>query len=236
MINFIGCGSAFHTELGNNGAYMKHNNHLFLIDCGSATFERLQRFRLLDDVDHITVLLTHTHPDHVGSLGDLIFYSYYVIGSLSPRVTVLSPPDLHVQDLLTHMGVTPTFYTAQELTETAVLKAFSLTIEAIPTIHAPELACYGYLLSQEGTTIYYSGDSQIIPARIQTMLAQNELHALYQDTCSFDTPGNVHLSLAKLQALIPPERRSRVWCMHLDAQFSSNDAKALGFGVVEVKI
>ncbi|WAH38331.1 MBL fold metallo-hydrolase [Alicyclobacillus dauci] len=77
MLNFVGCGSAFNTALGNNSAYMKFDDTLFMIDCGSANFGRIKRANLLDGIKHIDVLITHLHPDHIGSLGDLIFYTYY---------------------------------------------------------------------------------------------------------------------------------------------------------------
>ncbi|MDK2600591.1 MBL fold metallo-hydrolase [Bacillus stercoris] len=106
MLNFIGTGSAFNTKLGNNSAFIKKDNSLFLIDCGSTTFSRLKETGLLEDVEKVFVLLTHTHADHVGSLGDLILYGYYSMGKLGvPNVSVYSPFSLNIKNLLYMQGV-----------------------------------------------------------------------------------------------------------------------------------
>ena len=73
MLDFLGLGSAFNTDLGNTSAYIKKNTSLLLIDCGSTVFSKLHRIGLLDGVSDIYVIITHTHADHIGSLSDLIF-------------------------------------------------------------------------------------------------------------------------------------------------------------------
>ena len=78
MLKFIGTGSAFNTKLGNTSAYIKDNNTLLLIDCGELTFARILSLNLLDDVNEVHIAITHTHPDHIGSLGSLIFYCFFI--------------------------------------------------------------------------------------------------------------------------------------------------------------
>jgi len=51
MLSFICTGSAFNTKLGNNSAYVKAGTTLFLIDCGSTTFQRLIDKGILDGVE-----------------------------------------------------------------------------------------------------------------------------------------------------------------------------------------
>ena len=77
MLRFIGTGSAFHTRLGNNSAYIKEKDRLLLIDCGGMVFHRLKESGLLEGITELYILITHPHPDQVGSLGDLLFYAYY---------------------------------------------------------------------------------------------------------------------------------------------------------------
>lgn len=235
MLNFIGCGSAFNTELGNNGAFVKSDNVLFLIDCGSSTFSRIQQSELLKDVEEICVLLTHTHADHIGSLGDLILYSYYSMGKLTePILHVFAPYDLGIRHLLKMMGVEGNTYNLTQFDISAGFHYgdFHINFEPIPVNHVKELDCYGYIIHYENKIIYYSGDCYEIPQDIVDSLHDGEFDVFYQDTCKADYEGNVHLSLRKLDEVIHDHARNKVYCMHLDGEFKINEAKELGFNVV----
>ena len=88
-LTFIGRGSAFNVKEGNTSSYIKKGGHLLLIDCGSDVFKNLIEKNILKDVSEVDVLLTHMHPDHFGSLGDLIFYTYFKMGtSQVPSITI----------------------------------------------------------------------------------------------------------------------------------------------------
>jgi len=111
LLQFIGRGSAFNTLEGNNSAYCIHEGELFLIDCGSNVFERLDHAGVLGVVKNIKVLITHTHDDHIGSLGGLIFHSYFNMGTMGEKnITVYAPYTLKVPKLLSLMGVTNKYY------------------------------------------------------------------------------------------------------------------------------
>lgn len=241
MLSFIGRGSAFNTKEGNNCAYIKKNDHLFLIDCGSSTFGRLKESNLLNDVKEIVVLVTHLHPDHVGSLGDLIFYGYYSMGELmTPNVTVYAPFDLRIKNLLKMMGVEEETYKIVQFGRNVGFyhEDFTLSFTPIYTDHVAELSCFGYIINarigEKNTTIYYSGDSNQIPLYILNMLHYGQIDYFYQDTCIADYEGNVHLSLRELEEQIKPEVRNKVFCMHLDEKFDEQKAKELGFNVVSI--
>ena len=76
---FLGRGAAFNPKEGNNSAYFVENNQLFLIDCGESIFERLVESGVLESVEAINLMITHTHSDHIGSLGSLAMYSFYTL-------------------------------------------------------------------------------------------------------------------------------------------------------------
>lgn len=235
MLSFIGCGSAFNTELGNNGAFIKKGTSLFMIDCGSSTFDRIKRIGLLDDVENIYVLLTHTHPDHVGSLGDLIFYGYYSMGKLAvPNVTVFAPYDLKIRYLLRMMGLEENTYNLVQFDKSAGIhnKDFHIRFEPVSVTHVKELDCFGYKIWYNNSFIYYSGDSNEIPEDILELLNDGEFNYFYQDTCKADYEDNVHLSLRKLDELVSYVAREFVYCMHLDDGFNRKEAEELGFNVV----
>ncbi|UUV47032.1 ribonuclease Z [Bacillus phage vB_BanS-Thrax5] len=238
MFEFIGTGSAFNTKLGNNGAFIKQGNKFFMIDCGSSTFSRIMEMDLLEGVEEIYVMITHKHPDHIGSLGDLIFYGYYNMGNVMEKnVTVLTPSDIMMQDILFDMGVgSDTYYLKEFDTESLnFLDDFSMTFMPIQTEHVKELDCFGYVIHIKNTRIYYSGDANIIPEKVLKMFNAGMIDILYQDTCGADYEGNVHLSLKKLDELIVKDEglRSRVYCMHLDEKFDEIEAISMGFNVVK---
>lgn len=237
LLKFLGIGSAFNTKLGNNCAYIKRGNVLFMIDCGSNIFTRLESSGLLKGVDRVFVLMTHTHPDHIGSLGDLIFKGYYDMGTLMTQsVTVLAPKELKVRECLRTMLV------ADETYEYAEIEAFSgfsmnglnVQFSPIPTNHVEEGPSFGYELYVDGKFYYYSGDSNMIPSEI--IMDLDKYEEIYQDTCGADYPGNVHLSLNTLKMLIYGEERKKVYCMHLDKAFNRTEARKLGFNVVKVTL
>lgn len=234
MLQFVGYGSAFNTSLGNNSAYVKKDKALFLIDCGSCTFSRLQERNILAGVEQIYVLITHLHPDHVGSLGDLIFYSYYYLGNVAePSLTILVPKEIDIKSLLQQMGVSADKYILQSFQESyKTTEPFSIEIEAVKVNHVQELSCFGYVLEIENNKIYYSGDCSDIPTDILKRLHEQEFAYFYQDTCQADYEGNVHLSLRKLTELVSENARKYVYCMHLDHNFERRKAEMLGFNVV----
>jgi len=78
-LKFLGRGAAFNPKEGNTSAYFIENNQLFLIDCGESVFERLIELDLLNNIESINLMITHTHSDHIGSLGSLVMYAYYTL-------------------------------------------------------------------------------------------------------------------------------------------------------------
>jgi len=237
MLKFIGTGSAFNTKLGNNGAFIKKDKSLFLIDCGSNTFDRIIEAGLLEGIEDISVLLTHTHPDHVGSLGDLIFYGYYAMGEMmKPNVTVYAPYFLEISRLLKMVGVKQNSYNLVQFHNNVIIDNLKMLVESVDVTHVKELDCYGYVIQFEGKVAYYSGDSNDIPKTILGNLHSGVFDYFYQDTCKADYEGNVHLSLRKLDELVKSDVRDRVYCMHLDGGFVKKEAEDLGFKVAESAI
>jgi ribonuclease BN (tRNA processing enzyme) len=240
-LNFIGTGSAFNTELGNNSAYQIYGKHLFLIDCGGTVFDRLTKSGILDIIENATILITHLHPDHIGSLGDLIFYMHFV---KKKNATIVYPEIDHLVELLGMMGVEEEYfnydYTLLDGNYRLVSHKFEigntiLDISPIEVNHQIGMAYYITNTSND-LTAYYSGDCNNIPKQVIEDLESSRyryLDVLYQDTTSLDYEGNIHLSLNKLEQLIKPEFRHQVFCMHLDSKFNPFKAKSLGFQVAK---
>jgi phosphoribosyl 1,2-cyclic phosphodiesterase len=228
MLKFIGSGSAFNTKLGNTSAYIKENGVLLLIDCGELTFDRILKMNLLDGVTEIHVAVTHTHPDHIGSLGSFIFYCYY-IKKIKP---IFHAANTNFIELLNIMGVTSKHCIFNNCEFKPIDRIKSLISFCINK-HVDELTTFGILIAQNDNVIYYSGDSCEIEDYILNAFKRNNICRLYQDTCKTNYEGNPHMSLRKITEIIPLELRDKVYCMHLDDGFIPDEAKALGFNVVE---
>lgn len=236
MLKFIGSGSAFNTKLGNNSAYYKEGNQLLLIDCGSNIFHRIKESNLLESVEQIHVLVTHTHADHVGSLADLILYTYYSHGEFAKaKVNVYFISNTSVDSILALNGCVDGVHYNSVVVNYITPKAIegtNISFYFFDSEHVDEIPSYSIELKIGETLVYYSGDTSHID-RITLSAIENDFYNLaYIDTCKADYEGNVHLSLRKLSELIKPELRHKVWCMHLDEGFNREEAQELGFNVV----
>lgn len=234
MLNFIGTGSAFNTELGNNSAFVKNNDSLILIDCGGTVFHRLQELSLLDGIQNLYIVITHTHPDHIGSLGDLIFYSYYI---LKKRPTIFFPSKELLKGILVSIGVTAEMYNinSSEKIDVKDTQFRDFSIEFVPVHHVDTIPAYGFVIKFNKKSLYYSGDAKDLSTKIIERVMNGEIDKIYQDTCGLDYEGNNHLSLRKLSSIVPKELRSRVYCMHLDKHITEKDIEDNGFNVIKMQ-
>lgn len=235
MLKFIGSGSAFNTKLGDNSAYYKEGNQLFLIDCGSTTFKSLKEGGVLKGVENIHILVTHSHPDHIGSLGTLLLYSYFSMGNIGVKASVYSIGATGVKKILSLMGVPERYYNyvpTLHTTETRLKQFKDLAIiDLNRNKHVDEIFSFGYTMRINGKKVYYSGDVNELSKDIVDSINSSYFDYAYIDTCKAEYEDNVHLSLNKLAKVISPKSRSRVYCMHLDEGFNTKEAEDLGFNV-----
>lgn len=225
-LNFIGKGSAFYPPYGNTGAYFIHQDGLYVIDCGESVFEKLYDRIDFDKINHIYVLLTHLHADHVGSLGTLISYCYCV----KQKVVNVIHPQAKVVEILRLTGVPAEGYIYHE---SIPENDYGLKAEPIDVVHAKDMRCYGYVLEDAEEKIYYSGDSADIPESILTRFFSGELARIYQDTSTHNSENPSHCYYGILEEKIPSAERNRVYCMHLDSPCEEL-LKSKGFQIVEV--
>lgn len=233
-LNFLGRGAAFNPKEGNTSAYFVENNQLFLIDCGESIFERLVESGILESVELINLMITHTHSDHIGSLGSLVTYSFYILNK--PLNIILPKNAKHlpsIEKILSGFGCTKTMYNyVDEKTLDGKNETFQ-NLRYVKTKHRDDLECYGLLFNTENGIVYYSGDTREINTIKALIDSGQTIDKLYIDTTTDNFPGNVHLYIGILQESIPDELKERVYCMHLNNDNCIEQAKALGFNVVE---
>lgn len=214
----LGFGSAFNSqEYGNNSWYFVRRNQVFMIDCGSTVFNSFKK-KELDKYDSVNVIITHLHTDHVGSLGTLIEYLFYVKGLKTNVIT-----DIHLKkDLRTYLSISGIEENMYNLItnnyEDKEVYHSSLGITFLETSHVPQLQSYSLLIDfwDSQKRVYYSGDFISLPD-IVTIYGNGDLEVehVYIDFSINNSP--VHLSNVELL-----ERITRwfidipIHLMHLD--------------------
>ena len=230
---FLGRGSAFNTDEGNNSAYFIDKNELFLIDCGESIFERIIDKGLLDDINCVNVMITHTHSDHVGSIGSLIMYCYYVIHK-SINI-IISKDSLYKDDLINLIrifGCTNDMYSV--VYEDEFVNKYSLfnSIKYMKTNHVLQISSYGILFNTNVGALYYSGDTSDLDNISDLINSDIVIDKIYVDTTSSDVANNVHVYIGNLYELIPIDLRNKVYCMHVNDKKCCDMAIEFGFNVV----
>lgn len=230
---FLGRGSAFNTSDGNNSAYFIDKNELFLIDCGESIFERIMEKNLLDGVCCVNLMITHTHSDHVGSIGSLIMYCYYVL-KIGVNI-IVSKDSLYKDDLINLIrifGCTNDMYRIVYTED--YNKKFDLfnSVRYIKTNHVKEISSYGILFNTSNGIIYYSGDTSDLNNIFDLINSDLVIDKIYVDTTSVDVINNVHVYIGKLNDLISVDLKDKIYCMHINDKKCCDMAIDFGFNVV----
>lgn len=158
ILKFFGIGSAFNPNFNNTSAYFDFDADLFLIDCGEGVFSNLYKLKLIERYKTIIVLITHTHSDHIATLGHLLLYSFF---KLNKKVRVFFPEKYLIFSFLSSMGVAEEVYDLINLSSTFIYKN-KLTIISIEQMHVKEIPCFGYLIDVGDHSFFYTGDSKTI--------------------------------------------------------------------------
>lgn len=245
MLKFLGRGSAFNIREGNTAAYIKEGGKLFLIDCGSNIFVKMMLNGFLEDVLEVHVAITHRHPDHIGSLGDLILYCYH---KKNIRLNIYSE-DEQMQNYLLMIGILQDQYIHhrngyieslgiricfQPCRHAAIYKEPNGILSNNPSEHSNNIfPCYSIILEYKDKKIFYSGDTNHV--------AWDQIEnfdAYYVDTTISDYPGNAHYNVDQMykdciacDITLP----TRIWCMHLNSNAAIQRAVVLGFHIVSIE-
>ncbi|MBE7074582.1 MAG: MBL fold metallo-hydrolase [Clostridiales bacterium] len=240
MLKFLGTGSAFNAEMGNNAAYIKENDKLLLIDCGETVFARIKEMGLVNDVNHVYIIITHNHSDHIGSLGTLIPY-LAITKNITTNLIIANDEsgeeqEKKLREYLTKLDVDEEYYdtTYADMMED-VFNGLE-KIELVKVKHSKTLTCYAAELYFKDRVIYYTGDQNDISylKKIAKKLKKNDL--VYTDCTALDYKNRIHINFTELEEVFDESIREQVYCMHFENYKTYSHAKELGFKVANKEL
>lgn len=213
MLLFAGRGSAFAEE--HNSAFFIENQELVILDCPATAF---QKYKTLDfqHIQHIYILVTHTHGDHISGIGLMIQFAWFILKHKIP-VTVIAPSKCVKEDLqllLTRIeGCEEEWFTLLEAEE--IQKDW--LIKAIPTEHVLPLKgkCFGWQLNIRHKNVIYTGDT----ATLNTFLPYlTKGSVLYSEASCYDSKVHLYLPETMPVFLNLIQNDIQIYLMHLDNQ------------------
>jgi len=218
-LRFVGRGSAFNVTEGNTSAFLSKGPKMLLIDCGSNISTRLIANGLLEGVKEMDIFITHLHPDHVGSLGDLLMYTHWKM-KITPVIHYPSVSD--VVQLLSLQGVTSDQYAIGEDGN-----CLGVGVKFLKITHSePSLKeAFSLSLLFDNFNIFYTGDVNVID------LDTEQYDEIYHEVTTWEG-SPVHVSYGKLLERFPLDVRKKIHLMHLDGNFDHQRAERDGFNVV----
>ena len=245
FLNFLGRGSCFnqHKE-GSTSAFYIDCGGMLLIDCGETTFcDLMKHSYLLENIDHIFILVTHMHTDHIGSIPSLIYYAYFVLNikvtifccdaekmrrfingtmytNMEEYKEIVESDKLHIVRLYPHRS----FTIVMGNDDLNISPHCVFDIIPIPEDHMDD--SMGYIISKkvirkgninsEINTIYYSGDTKAFNIKDILYHAVN-IDYFYLDAANRDD-NYPHQSIKSILETAKeyniPLRKIR--CMHID--------------------
>jgi ribonuclease BN (tRNA processing enzyme) len=234
-LTFLGRGAGFNPAEGSTSAYFLDKGELFLIDCGESIFDAFVEKKLLDSASSLNIFITHTHSDHIGSMGSLLLYASVVKNIKTNIITGENMAYLpQIRALLDIYGLPKRMYQFVNVSELENRYSQFNRVRYIRTYHCEELETCAILFETDKGLVFYSGDMKDPAPILEIIKSGQKIDKLYIDSYNDPVPNPFHFRLQEIYDIIPPELRPRIYCMHFNSRRCMDDALAFGFNVVEV--
>jgi len=234
-LTFLGRGAGFNPSEGSTSSYFIDKGELFLIDPGESIFKTLLDKKVLDPVSGLNVLITHTHSDHIGSIGSLFLYAgvakKFKTNIICDENMAFAPK---VRTLLEIFGVTEKMYQFTDAQTFDNRYSKFNKVRYIKTFHCNELDTCAILFETPDGLVFYSGDMKDPSPLKDIIKSGKKIDRIYIDSNNDPNPNPYHLRLQEISDIVPPELRSKVYCMHFNSAQCMKDAVALGFNAVKL--
>ena len=232
-LQFLGRGAGFNPAEGSTSAYFIADGEMFLIDSGESIFHTLHKRKLLNNVTALNIFITHTHADHVGSLGTLILYAF---AEKKIPVTIVTGRNMaylsDIRSLLTIFGLSRGMYRFADTAAFSGRYSSFSKVRYVKTRHCNELASCGIVFETDRGLVFYSGDINDLSPLVKIIKSGCPIDRIYIDSGNGTKPNPHHVLIHQINDVIPAELRPRVYCMHLSNSRCITEAQACGFNVV----
>lgn len=234
-LHFTGRGAMLNPSEGNTAAYFEDDQNLFLIDCGEDVAKKLIEMHKLDLDKNYYLFITHTHSDHIGSIGTLIQYLYYIKGR---KLNIVFGSGMHytkeIFNVLQALGITEETYNIINIRNLDNRSPLFNKCNYVESNHGatPLKSCSLTFDTPQGNILYTSDIAD--PRVITDFLASNfpdTIDKIFVDTSLTTNP--VHMSLETLKRIIPIGLRHKVYCMHINHPDLITETKKWGFNLVD---
>lgn len=234
-LHFTGRGAMLNPSEGNTAAYFEDDQNFFLIDCGEDVAKKLIEMETLNQKKNYYLFITHTHSDHIGSLGTLIQYLYYEKGQ---KLNIVFGSSMHYSKeifaILQAMGITKETYNIINIRNLDNRSPLFSKADYVESNHGatPLKSCSIKFDTPQGNVLYTSDIAD--PRVITDFLANNfpdTIDKIYVDTSLTTSP--VHISLETLKRIIPIGLRHKVYCMHINHPALIEEIPKWGFNLVD---
>lgn len=229
-LNFIGNGSAWNVDLNNTSAFTKMNNQMLLIDCGETIAREIIRLELLNEIENLYILITHTHSDHIGSLGTLLFYSRY-----QKRINnyLILPSDIdYIENIKSYLRISDIGSEVQFACQQYLKEELGLTkFEFLKATHVSSMPCYCFVFQDDDGLIYYSGDNSNIEYIKEYLKYPDAI--IYTEISNNPRLVNEHLYFDTLVKNTSLEDRKKIYLMHMDQNSNEGLYKSYGFNLTK---
>lgn len=207
-------------EFGGNGAFVKDNENLIIIDAPEEATKKLNDAKAFDNINNIYIIITHSHYDHVAGLGILIWYSNFYL-KIKPNIIYSKNRFKRtLNKLLKITGVHDNLFTFIKDNEVNL----SFKVDILPTTHSKGLDCFGIMFTDNTGKYYYTGDTNDINF-VRKLNDEKEVKKIY---CEVATETyDVHIKYDDIKDL----DKEKFVLMHFDKIELYNKVKKDGFNV-----
>lgn len=234
-LNFTGRGAMLYPCEGNTSAYFEEGNNFFLIDCGEDVARKLiDNNKLVKDKNYY-LFVTHTHSDHIGSLGTLVQYLYWICGvKLNIVVDSEVKYKKELNNIINGFGLEKKLFNLIDSGELDNRFSSFNKIRYVESNHGDvPMSSASLIINTNDGNILYTGDiadTKVIESFIS--MSNGFIEAMYIDTSY--TKSAVHLSIDDLVDVIPDDLKSRVYCMHINSEKLIPKIAECGFSLVSI--
>lgn len=252
---FLGFGSGRSPIYGSNSAYMMlPGGGMLLMECGETVYQILNENKDFASAKWLTIIMSHTHDDHCGSLGMVVTEAYLRTGMPVNIIYCGLPQRRLMCQLLNVFGVPRDYYRLlsarrvnnDRFTQITTFGTAAMHVSMVRTQHVPEIPCYSITINYftrnlDGhPIIYWSGDTHepmnaaLTIAMLKDVQVYHEVSSAHGEhhTC-IDDLDEAYRQVADDEGDLADYRR-RTTIMHINGLEVARMARKMGYQLPDI--